>query len=515
MNKEELRKYSNIYAEGVGYKLNPDKETVDRILDGLLTNEQKFGYRYCPCRVITGDKQQDSKIICPCEYHHREIEELERCACNLFLRRNSSHTLDTRAPKMKDRRHYNWDITSGRHLLFVEHSSPNGICSNCVKCGLCEVGLKARTGRTPFPEVFGGSQFGAEKRLPDLHDLQILPEIIGGEVFFKDVDTSSNIGGFNVSIPICVAAIGSTKIGYENRKELSTGAALAGIPVVIGENVYPTYGDEGLKNSIKPFLDNYQNKGAVIVQANAEDQKAGVPEKAVSMGVHGIEIKLGQGAKMGLGGEIKFKGKELVEKYKKMGYTIVDEGNNTYERHSAPGSVVLEDVKKTLIKYSDLKVPLWIKVAAGNGVIELLEFLSEIKKKENLRLEAVTVDGYGGGTGMSPWMIMNEMGIPSASILSKIKKLNFSVIVAGGYCDGSDVAKALMLGADAISMGRPFLISANVAQENGVVNFTSAIREELQMISACLRKEKLIYINGMKDNLYPLSRNAADMFGLH
>ena len=514
MNKEELRKHSEIYAEGVGYKLNPERETVDRILDGLLSNEEKFGHRYCPCRVITGNKEQDSRIICPCEYHHREIEVLGRCTCNLFHRRNSSNSLDTRAPKMADRRHYNWDITSGRHLLFVEHSSPNGICSNCVKCGLCEIGLKARTGRTPFPEVFGGSQFGGEKRLPDLHDLQILPEIIGEGVFFKEVDTSARIGGFNVSVPVCVAAIGSTKIGYENRKELSAGAALAGIPVVIGENVYPTYGDEGLKNSIKPFLDNYQGKGAIIVQANTEDRNAGVPEKAIGMGAHGIEIKLGQGAKMGLGGEIKFKGKELAEKYKKAGYSVIEEGNDVYERHSSPGSINLDELKQTIRKYSDLKVPVWVKVGAGHGIIELLEFLSDAKKKENLKLEAVTVDGYGGGTGMSPWMIVNEMGIPSASVLSKLKNLNFTLIVAGGYCDGSDIAKALMLGADAVSMGRPFLIAANVAQEKGVQRFTAAMQEELQMICACLRKNKLVYINGMKDNLYPLSRNAADMFGL-
>jgi glutamate synthase domain-containing protein 2 len=373
--------------------------------------------------------------------------------------------------------------------------------------------LKSRTGKTPFPEVFGASQFGAEKRLVDLHDLQILPEIIGNGVFFKDVDTSARIGGFNVSIPICIAAIGSTKIGYENRKELSAGAALAGIPAVIGENVYPTYGDEGLKNSIKPFLDNYQNKGAIIVQTNLEDQKAGVPEKAIAMGAHGIEIKLGQGAKMGLGGEIKFQGKELAEKYRKMGYGIIDDGNDVYERHSTPSSIVFEDLKKTLIKYSELKVPIWIKVAAGHGIIELIEFLSETKKKENLKLEAVTIDGYGGGTGMSPWMIMNEMGIPSASVLSKLKKVNFSIIVAGGYCDGSDVAKALMLSADAVSMGRPFLIAANVAQEKGVANLASAIQEELRMISACLRKDKLIYINGMRDNLQPLSMDAAKMFG--
>ncbi|MEM2974442.1 MAG: glutamate synthase-related protein, partial [Candidatus Micrarchaeia archaeon] len=203
-----------------------------------------------------------------------------------------------------------------------------------------------------------------------------------------------------------------------------------------------------------------------------------------------------------------------AEKYRKLGYAIIEEGNDIYERHSSPGSIILEDLKQSIAKYSDLKVPVWIKVAAGRGIIELLEFLSDLKKKENLRLEAVTIDGYGGGTGMSPWIVMNEMGIPSASILSNLKNMSFSVIVAGGFCDGSDVAKAIMLGADAVSMGRPFLIAANTAQEKGVQRFAAAIKEELQMICACLRKKKLIYIQGMKDNLYPLSIDAADMFGL-
>ncbi|MEW6213931.1 MAG: ferredoxin-thioredoxin reductase catalytic domain-containing protein [Nitrospirota bacterium] len=156
MNKEELRRYSELYAESQGYKLNPDKETVDRVLEGLLENEKRHGYRYCPCRVIIEKKDQDSRVICPCEYHHREIEELGRCACNFFLRRNVDRTLNTRE-KMKDRRHYNWDITNKGRLLFIEHSSQSGLCSNCIKCGICEVGLKARSGRTVFPEVFGAS----------------------------------------------------------------------------------------------------------------------------------------------------------------------------------------------------------------------------------------------------------------------------------------------------------------------------------------------------------------------
>jgi len=412
------------------------------------------------------------------------------------------------------RRHKNWEIVTGTKLTFIDHASQSGICSVCNKDGPCEIGKKAREGHTLYPAPFG-FQFGAEKRVPNLEDLQILPELFGEGVQFSNVDTSCKLGGFEVSVPICVAAMGSTKTAYSVLDEVAAGAARAGIVMAIGENILPTYGDAGLKKMIKSYLSNYKGKGAMIVQGNFHDIKAKVFEHAVKFGAHGIEIKLGQGAKMGLGGEVVIDSKKEADKFKKLGYTIIKRADGTFERHSNPGSITKESLRESLIKYSELNVPIWIKVAAGRGIVELLEYLAELKRKENVRLEAVTIDGHGGGTGMSPWLIMNETGVPSASVLHQISaRMPFDVIVAGGYNDGIDVSKGIMLGADGVAMGRSMLIAANVGKAEGVTKYLSALKEELRMVCAVLRKKKLTEMKGMRKNLYPLSSEAGRMFGI-
>ena len=85
MDAKQLRKVLRKYAESQGFKLNPDEKFVDSIILGLLKNEAKYGYRYCPCRTITGDRTKDADIICPCVYHKGEIESMGHCHCGLFV----------------------------------------------------------------------------------------------------------------------------------------------------------------------------------------------------------------------------------------------------------------------------------------------------------------------------------------------------------------------------------------------------------------------------------------------
>ena len=85
MDAEQLREVLRRYAESQGFKLNPDEKVVDSLIQGLLKNEAKYGYRYCPCRTITGDRMEDAKIICPCAYHKDEIKSMGHCHCGLFV----------------------------------------------------------------------------------------------------------------------------------------------------------------------------------------------------------------------------------------------------------------------------------------------------------------------------------------------------------------------------------------------------------------------------------------------
>lgn len=418
-------------------------------------------------------------------------------------------------PEKALRRHQNADIATKTRLVFEEHACQGGICSVCTMDGQCEIGLKAKTGRTVFPDPFGTAQFGGEKRIPNIEDIQILPELYGDSIVFKNVSTEMKIGSFKFSVPISIAAMGSTKVAHVRGSALAEGAAKAGIGVVIGENVLATYGNAGLKERIRPFLDNYKKKGAMIVQGNGEDIKQGVFEKGAALGAHAIEVKIGQGAKQGLGGEIKFEGDEQAEKYRKLGYIIVKNKDGSYQRHVQPGSLSDEQLKKNMIKFSKLGLPIWVKTGMGTGIMKLISTLQILKKEQGIKIECLTIDGFGGGTGMSPWLIMNEMSVPSATIFSMLEeKPKFDILLAGGYNSGLDAGKAMMLGARGVSMGRPFLIAANVAKAEGVVNYVEAMKEELQMLCATQKVTSVENLIGRKQNLYPLDAQAAHMFGL-
>jgi ferredoxin-thioredoxin reductase catalytic subunit len=79
--------YQRLKAEGeaAGYYLNPDVDFVLDLMDGLLTNEERYGYRSCPCRLAEGVREQDLDIICPCDYRDPDLDEWGACYCALYV----------------------------------------------------------------------------------------------------------------------------------------------------------------------------------------------------------------------------------------------------------------------------------------------------------------------------------------------------------------------------------------------------------------------------------------------
>jgi ferredoxin-thioredoxin reductase catalytic subunit len=73
------------WPEVTGYRLNPEPEVVDGIVRALVRSTMEHGYPYCPCRDLTGDTEVDRAKICPCEFHHAEIERDGYCRCVLFV----------------------------------------------------------------------------------------------------------------------------------------------------------------------------------------------------------------------------------------------------------------------------------------------------------------------------------------------------------------------------------------------------------------------------------------------
>ena len=72
-------------AEEGGYHLNPDRELVKSLIKGLLTNEERYGYMACPCRLASGNKNEDLDLICPCDYRDQDLVEYGACYCALYV----------------------------------------------------------------------------------------------------------------------------------------------------------------------------------------------------------------------------------------------------------------------------------------------------------------------------------------------------------------------------------------------------------------------------------------------
>ncbi len=72
-------------AESAGSHLNPNREFTKGLVEGLLVNEKRFGYWACPCRLPSGNKDEDLDIICPCDYRDPDIADYGSCFCALYV----------------------------------------------------------------------------------------------------------------------------------------------------------------------------------------------------------------------------------------------------------------------------------------------------------------------------------------------------------------------------------------------------------------------------------------------
>ncbi len=66
-------------AESGGYHLHPDADISRSLVNGLLVNQQRFGYASCPCRLATGSADEDRDIVCPCDYRDADLTEFDTC----------------------------------------------------------------------------------------------------------------------------------------------------------------------------------------------------------------------------------------------------------------------------------------------------------------------------------------------------------------------------------------------------------------------------------------------------
>jgi ferredoxin-thioredoxin reductase catalytic chain len=85
MNPEQLYEQLKKIQEPKDYFFNKDKNYVLELLAALITNKDRYGYRACPCRLASDDRDHDKDIVCPCVYRTDDVAEFGSCYCNLYV----------------------------------------------------------------------------------------------------------------------------------------------------------------------------------------------------------------------------------------------------------------------------------------------------------------------------------------------------------------------------------------------------------------------------------------------
>ena len=85
MSVKELYEQLKKIQEPKGYFFYKDQERVFELIEGLITNKERYGYMACPCRLASSDREKDRDIICPCVYREPDVKEYGSCYCNLYV----------------------------------------------------------------------------------------------------------------------------------------------------------------------------------------------------------------------------------------------------------------------------------------------------------------------------------------------------------------------------------------------------------------------------------------------
>ncbi|MBN1422796.1 MAG: FMN-binding glutamate synthase family protein [Planctomycetes bacterium] len=397
-------------------------------------------------------------------------------------------------------------------------SPASGICSRCIDgCrGNCEVFKASFRGREViYPSPFGTITAGADKEYPvDYSHLNIMGYALGAKAIdeanpdkaiFPQVETTAVYGHTHpvlMRMPVFTGALGSTDVARRNWDALAAGAAISGISLVCGENVCGIDPGLEIKNGkvtrspemerrVKTYRDWREGYGDLIVQLNVEDTRLGVAEYVVQkLGVETIELKWGQGAKC-IGGEIKIDSLERAMELQKRGYIVTPNPSNEavqaafksgaireFERHSRLGFVDEEEFLRA-VEYLRRSVGAK-RVTLKTGAYPFRELAMAVKWSSKARIDLLTVDGAGGGTGMSPWRMMQEWGVPTFYLQAMARECCHrlaargewvpSLAMAGGFSTEDHIFKVLAMGAPyfkAVCMGRALMIPGFVGKNIG------------------------------------------------
>ena len=246
-----------------------------------------------------------------------------------------------------------------------------------------------------------------------------------------------------LSMPVMFSAMSYGSISYNAHASLARAAEQLGI-------VYNT-GEGGLHE------DFYRYGKNTIVQVASG--RFGVHEGYLNAGV-GIEIKIGQGAKPGIGGHLP--GAKIVGDISRT--RMIPEGTDAISPAPHHDIYSIEDLRQlifSLKEATEYKKPVIVKVAAVHNIVAIASGIARSGA------DIIAIDGFRGGTGAAPTRIRDNVGIPIELALAAVDQRlreegirdNVSLVAGGSVRSAADVVKAVALGADACYIATAALIA--------------------------------------------------------
>lgn len=247
-----------------------------------------------------------------------------------------------------------------------------------------------------------------------------------------------------IETPIMLAGMSYGSISYNAFVSLAEAAKKFGTLFSTGEGGLP-----------KELREKYGSNAIVQVASG----RFGVDSEYLNYAA-AIEIKIGQGAKPGIGGHLP--GEKVTKRIAET--RMIPEGTDALSPAPHHDIYSIEDLS-TLIhaikEATDYKKPVFVKVAAVHNIAAIASGIARAGA------DAIVIDGYRGGTGASPKIIRDNVGIPIELALSAVDtrlreegiRHRVSIIAAGGIRNSADVVKVIALGADAVYIGTAALIA--------------------------------------------------------
>ena len=260
----------------------------------------------------------------------------------------------------------------------------------------------------------------------------------------KTVTYKNNLSPqLKLSVPILFSAMSYGSISLNAVKSLAKAASEFG-------TFYNT-GEGGLHKDLKAYTAN------TIVQVASG--RFGVDIEYLNSGA-AVEIKIGQGAKPGIGGHLP--GEKV--NYDVSNTRMIPEGSDAISPAPHHDIYSIEDLSQliyALKEATEYKKPVGVKVSAVHNVAPIASGIVRAGA------DFISIDGFRGGTGAAPQVIRDNVGIPIELALAAVDmrlreegiRHRVSLLVAGSIRSSADVIKAIALGADAVYIGTAALVA--------------------------------------------------------